>query len=299
MQPIYANDWLNVLSKHHYEGGRHSYSEGPVFVAMENMYEYLHSGAGLQDVISAGSDYGLALQDSNPVSRDMAKWLNFIDWSQHPGYEDATIPARCRKEKCKITDSHSIKCYSFTDSTFSIVPFLATNRWFVTNCNVPNIPNVHHVPFGVPDWYKITPFTPTDDEFDSRRIDFFACWSNNTVERKQLSGILKNFDSVHFYEPNLSHEEFQDMLLCSKVVLCPEGNGYDSYRILEALYAGATPWIIVNDLDNCYWTKAYPGVPVYSIKQVLSLLQEPAKRIQVDMTPFDMEYWQNLVNTTV
>ena len=55
-----------------------------------------------------------------------------------------------------------------------------------------------------------------------------------------------------------TYEEYLTELADNMFVMCPNGNGLDSYRIWEALYVGSTP--IVHYDNWCDWMKELPVV---------------------------------------
>lgn len=225
-------------------------------------------------VISADSDYGLVLQEENPVWADTFKWLyGFVKIDENLGYQDIQIPGRCIKELCKLTDKYSVKMYAFTQSTFDEIPDNVV-RWYATNVNVAD-EKIVHIPFGIPDWSENLIQAYRDGGFKvfSRNKEPYAQFQPNTAERLFILKNAKNNGFAIDVDENgslktVSHEEFIDKLTKSRIVISPCGNGFDSFRILESIYCGAIPAVQALPYTN-EWIKAYEELPitVFKVKQ--------------------------------
>lgn len=173
----------------------------------------------------------------------MLKWLPMTDISQI-GYRDLYIPARLVGEDCKLTDKYCVKMYSWTRSTFTDIP---VKKWYCTNANIEH-EKVIQIPFGCDrESYNLIQkykARPKEDKL-------FVCFSSNTNERHLLKKQLKSLEGVDLQE-NLDKEAYIYKVCTSKYVLCPPGNGLDSYRALESIYAGSIPVI-----DQDIWSKCY------------------------------------------
>ena len=65
--------------------------------------------------------------------------------------------------------------------------------------------------------------------------------NTNNYERKNIKDKFISNDLLFFDEPNLSFEQYSSRLREYEFVLCPWGNGFDTHRLWEALYAGSIP----------------------------------------------------------
>lgn len=59
--------------------------------------------------------------------------------------------------------------------------------------------------------------------------------------REHFKQVIDTVDYIDWDIPNLSIEKFFDKILEYKMVLCPMGNGVDTHRLWEVLYAGRIP----------------------------------------------------------
>ena len=73
---------------------------------------------------------------------------------------------------------------------------------------------------------------------------------------------------------HMPKEEYRKRLNTSLAILCPSGNGADTHRLWESLYAGC--WGIVEDNDHtkCLMEQypALPLIPVASPKDIADIL---------------------------
>ncbi len=273
---------------------------GPIFVHMGHIYFFFKRIQSLDKkyvVVSAASDYGLTNQAQDPVWFDMVKWIqNFVNVDAKSEYSPVLIPARCDHRFCKIDDKYSIKMHSWTGFTIDSVP-VNVARWYATNINVDH-PKVTRIPFGIPDWTydKILARRQKGEHLKQKRpIDVFYSCSPNNVERMNLFNALRQISSgpvgqqlkIHIGD-NMPHDDYVAGIFNSKYVLCPEGNGYDSFRVLEAIYAGAVPVLRGNT-----WNQVYQGLPVIYVSdwgQILKLKDFPQQTL--DNTTADMVEWR-------
>lgn len=248
-------------------------------------------------VISACSDYGITLQDENPIWQDMKKWFDFVPIDENLGYNPLLIPQRCDTRFCKITDIYSVKMHAFTKSTFNKIP-KSIAKWYCTNCDIKD-GRVVPIPFGIPDWSQklIEEARAKNLHTESdRTTGFYINFQNNTAERVAIKNRYQGgrMNTAKVISNEISHEDYINNLLSSIYVVSPPGNGYDSYRVLESLYCGAIP-IVANTRPF----DAYSNLPVIKIDNFgyLEQLQKEAgfKIFQNDLvnTTADMDYWSN------
>lgn len=251
-------------------------------------------------IISANSDYGLCYQHQNPVWQDLKKWLDFIPIDETYAYNSLLVPARGNIERCKITDTYSIKMHTFTKSTFSEIPN-SIRRWYSTNCNI--LGGATPIPFGIPDWsYDLISKARSKNRHKETKKDIgvYINFQNNTAERVAIKDKYRKYQgenspiSVKVIEGEISHEEYVENLLRSVYVVSPPGNGLDCFRTLEALYCGAIPLIA----DN-YAAAAYDGLPVVKmtnfgdIEKMVAQFGYKVFHSELEETRADFEYWRN------
>jgi hypothetical protein len=201
-------------------------------------------------VISAESDYGLVSQEEHPVNKDMSSWLELIrsqrgdDYLDDGNYESLFIPPRCVPENCKFTDLYSLKCAMFTHSTFPHIP--PNMRILTTNTDLEDA-RVTKIPFGIRPSTRDEMFELHKELFDRPKADkLYVNFTSYTLERRDLLVNYRNRkaatdDKFIVIEESIEWSEYIRHMSECKFVLCPEGNGIDCYRNLEAHYLGCAP----------------------------------------------------------
>ena len=85
---------------------------GVVYCNIEHIHKFFNKCSQTNNkyiVVSAFSDYGVALQREHPVPLDMLKFIPFLE-SQilDLGYNALQIPPRCEVERCDISHKYSV-----------------------------------------------------------------------------------------------------------------------------------------------------------------------------------------------
>jgi len=206
-----------------------------VFCHCDNVAQLFKENAGADPyvLISAQSDFGPRYQEEHPVWADMEKWLHFLPPYITPelGYKGFDIPPRCRLDSCRPEDKYSIKCYSFTRSTFPAIPDNVV-RWFCTNSEIAE---TTYIPFGT-EKENLHLLTPRKEK---SKFCYYNCKAY-TYERAQLWQLCRQTNYITVKQ-DVSHQEFMDDLASHSLIVCPPSNGIDSYRIWQALYSGSVP----------------------------------------------------------
>lgn len=266
---------------------------GLVYVPLDRIGQFLklcNTTKNKYVVVSALSDYGIEYQSRKSVSRDMLNWINFIlDKVPDLRYEPLIIPPRCNIEECKISDTYSVKMYTYTKNTFDYIPENIL-WWFCTNLNV-DIQNSTKIPFGCAEWtyqYLNRKYIIQQHKIDKLYVNF----QTNTVERFALMRNLRNIDWCTV-ESGLSHEDYINRIRKHKWVFCPEGNGLDSYRITEALSVGSIPVMI---RDN--WNECYENLPIIFLDKLEDLCYNKLINSEVAELNYELiskEFWLNQI----
>jgi hypothetical protein len=79
------------------------------------------------------------------------------------------------------------------------------------------------------------------DEIAAKRLRLFAAFAPTTPERDGLLGRLARSPLVDVARRRLGPRRYQDRLRRYRFVVAPRGNGIDTHRLWEALYADAIP----------------------------------------------------------
>jgi len=257
-------------------------------------------------VVSAFSDYGFARQKERPVSDDMKKMLALIAFNEQildhyisdsgQDYKALQIEARCDHEQCRKQHEFSIKCYAYTYST---VPNIPSNvkKWFLANSMVHD-DRIQGIPLGVgkdggEDIFNVSKMGIPKQNY------LYINWQDNTVERAHI----KNYFLSHnpsWCTIRLDPLPFTDYLkdmASHAFVLCPQGNGIDCYRMLEAIYLGCVP--VVERSPTMEYLKDLPIMMVDSFFDInMSMLKEFSQKTQGVTPNIDkskLSYWKEKI----
>lgn len=136
---------------------------------------------------------------------------------------------------------------TITKKLFDKKPICITN-WYSTNVGYRH-DSLHSIPLGISDSYNINNFstnhinnyqqTTFDKKIDKLFINFRV--NTNTKERQKLVEKLKHKKYVFIDEYSNNPVSYIEKLSKYKYVLCPWGNGIDTYRLWETLMSGSIP----------------------------------------------------------
>tara|TARA_A100001035_G_scaffold52023_2_gene37965 strand:- start:35899 stop:36957 length:1059 start_codon:yes stop_codon:yes gene_type:complete len=122
-------------------------------------------------------------------------------------------------------------------------------KWYSINVETHN-KNLHPLPMGLAGSYskknlhsKDFPDLNPNKFFNKKSVNLYINFQVNTnfKERAPLLRTFKNKDWANIDPPNNSKSKYLEKLQKHTFVLCPWGNGVDSHRIWETLYAGSIP----------------------------------------------------------
>ena len=266
-------------------------TDGLVYVPLDRIAQFFklcNYTSNNYVLVSGKSDYGIELQKDKPVSLDMIRWINMIMGNMPDlRYEPLHIPARCNLEECKISDTFSVKMYSYTGATFDRVPS-NVKWWFCVNMNV-DLPRTTKIPYGVAPWS-----CHGTQNFSSvlKEEKLYVNVLPNTIERYNLvKGLAAVPWAVVDKAGSLSHSEFYDKLHRFKWILCPEGNGLDSYRVMETLAAGSIPVMVKDRWNSCY----SDNLPVILLDKWNDLSYNKLCDVEGSLAAIEKDFWLNKI----
>tara|TARA_A100001015_G_scaffold288090_1_gene358596 strand:+ start:140 stop:1204 length:1065 start_codon:yes stop_codon:yes gene_type:complete len=123
------------------------------------------------------------------------------------------------------------------------------DKWYTVNLNLED-KNIFSIPIGLSNDYS--PKNPNGDDFikfyekNKRMVKENKLYINiqkntNLKEREKILENFRNKEWVEIDEPNLTIENYLNRLNEYKFILCPWGNGFDTHRFWETIYAGSIP----------------------------------------------------------
>lgn len=217
-----------------------------VYVTTEGAPELFRQlqGSGRRVVVVSGEcDYTVELQQRAHPNADLYKLAASVDWGvlgdYRQGYHSLQVGPACVPERCRPTDTYSLRTDRFTWETFAGLPD-EVEHWFVTNLNVEH-ERMTLLPFGVNNHGPGADVLPEYAGVPKRRR-LYVNFQDNTLERVRLKRSYRSGEHALCRDTaDLPVRDFyQDMASC-QFVLCPAGNGVDCYRVWEALYLGCVP----------------------------------------------------------
>lgn len=184
-------------------------------------------------------------------------------------------------------------------------------RWFTTNVNQKHY-KLTALPIGLENnrWmHKIDKIKIMSDKWAEDKECRNLIYMNhncktNPFKRYEPYQILEKKDFVTA-ESGVNFQNFEsyiDNVYKHTFVICPEGNGIDTHRVWEALYMGAIPIVIHNELYSHF--KSLPIMKVQAWSDVtIENLDNWIKGVYY-LTPWDFsklrfDYWSNKILTAV
>lgn len=136
--------------------------------------------------------------------------------------------------------------HSITNELFKLKP-KCISQWYSINVNFSS-PDLIPIPLGLSNENEknlnIKHFSKLKE--NKNKIEkIYVNFQKNTNYSKRSNHFkkFKNKSFVHIDEPNLQLDDYAEQLNSYKFILCPEGNGIDTHRVWESLYAGSVPII--------------------------------------------------------
>jgi len=137
--------------------------------------------------------------------------------------------------------------HSINKKLFRFKPH-SVSRWYSTNVNYENSKLIP-IPLGLANGYSpknLNKKNYANLQKEKNKIEkIYINFEQNTnyFHRIKLKKKLRNKDFVFIENKKLTLEKYINDLSSYKFILCPWGNGLDSHRIWESLYAGSKPII--------------------------------------------------------
>ena len=142
---------------------------------------------------------------------------------------------------------------------------ICINQWFAVNVSYDH-KDLHHIPLGISESFRkrhlnINYLNEMTKPFKQTKRESLYVNFNQNTNRKVRNGILKilkkkNFTTTGSY--GLEVSDYIKDIKHNQYVLCPTGNGFDTYRLWETLIIGSSP--VVNSTKNYL---EFRNLPIY------------------------------------
>ena len=122
--------------------------------------------------------------------------------------------------------------------------------------------------------------------------------NTNYFHRTRVKNRLKDNPIVIFDDPNLENNKYIQNLVFYKYVVAPLGNGADSHRIWEALYAGSIP--IVFDSPTFTTLKNLPHIYIDNISQLKKFsLIDKTNNEKFNFDKLNIDWWLKKIRKNI
>lgn len=195
-----------------------------------------------------------------------------------------------------------------TKKDFNLKP-KSVEKWFSVNVGYKT-DSLTPIPIGLASEFSKKNLIPSNYKFENfsvnnylkNDINLYINFQINTnyKERSQLFNQFTKETWVHIDYPNLHKETYLQNLKSHTFVFCPWGNGIDTHRFWETLYAGSIP---ITKYHPTY--EAASGLPVLFVKEYSEinekLLYDFMNNFKIENYNFEKltkDYWKNIVAAT-
>ena len=134
--------------------------------------------------------------------------------------------------------------HSITKELFKLKP-TCISEWYSININF-NSPDLIPIPLGLSNENEKNLNKKHFSKLKENKNKIYKIYINfqkntNYIKRNKHIKKFKNKTFIHIDEPNLQLDVYAEKLNSYKFILCPVGNGIDTHRVWESLYAGSVP----------------------------------------------------------
>jgi len=179
------------------------------------------------------------------------------------------------------------------------------SKWFAINVDYEH-PNLIPLPIGLSNDYSPKNILKDDYEdlaevaFNEKTNLMYVNFQRNTnfISRYKLESKLKNYIWVHHEYPQLEIKQYLKHLQSFKFIFSPHGNGIDTHRLWETIYAGSIP--VLEEHINF---KFYSDLPIIFYKDnkelTLKYLQNKEKDVNLESfssRKLSIPYWLEIIN---
>ena len=168
------------------------------------------------------------------------------------------------------------------------------SKWYSTNVNV-NKKDLIPIPYGLSNSYSTKNLLKHDfkamlNKEKSNLVYLNFEVNTNYFHRSKLKKILSKQEGFSLEMSTLDLLQYSENLNTFKYILCPWGNGFDTHRVWESLYAGGTP-IVPEHLTF----KTTQNLPVITYKNIDELnfnyIMSVQKNLKYKYSELNIEFW--------
>ena len=191
--------------------------------------------------------------------------------------------------------------YPINKKVFDLRP-ACIDKWYAVNVEYEH-EDLIPIPIGLANYYcgitlKIEEILSSDDCTKSTKLLYVNNRkSTNPIVRNWIYEYFKNNDWCTLKEYPLSFEEYKKDLIDHKFMICPQGNGVDTHRLWECIYAGVVPVV-----ENHIIYKNMQDLPILFVNSFREVDKEKLINFNLSdkkIEKIDIQYWKKLINTNL
>lgn len=182
------------------------------------------------------------------------------------------------------------------------------SKWFSINIDIER-EDLIPIPYGLANSYSPKNLFKTDfknlknkEKINSVYLNFEV--NTNYFHRNKLRKKLSLKDNFFQEIKKLSLTDYLEKLNSYKYILCPWGNGFDTHRLWESLYAGSIA--VVPEHITFKTTENLPVIRFQNIEELdINFIYEKQKKLKYDYDILNIDFWlrkirenKNLKNIT-
>tara|TARA_B100000579_G_scaffold8835_1_gene6630 strand:+ start:2847 stop:3863 length:1017 start_codon:yes stop_codon:yes gene_type:complete len=175
-------------------------------------------------------------------------------------------------------------------------------KWYSINVNFIS-EKLISIPLGLANNYEKNLSVENYENFDykgnyykSKKNLLYINFNINT-NKSERSNIYEHYSKaewVKFTKPDSNLDKYIDNLKNSNFVFCPPGNGIDTHRLWETLYAGSIP-IVKKNINNLF----YENLPIFLYENLNDVNKESLKNFllkdkEYDLNQLEINFWRNI-----
>lgn len=265
------------------------------------------------DFIQGDKFVGLAKYTYAPASRHdedynhLPNTLNIGELKDGDIIYTHTMYAKQLFELLRHLDVKTVVITHNSDETVDFPPPDNVIMWYTPNVAI-NHPRIQSVPLGLendrycPNIHKKEKIITKLKQSRNYRNLVYMNFNINTnpTQRRHIYNTLKNkpWVTVDMRKNGDDYDNYIDNIYNHKFVICPEGNGIDTYRIWECLYLGTIP-IILDNINNSFYWDYLPVSVIRSPRQITKQFLNNDDVISTldcwNMEMLKFSYWENKI----
>ena len=201
--------------------------------------------------------------------------------------------------------------HPISDTELDLLEQPNLKAWFANNINIRH-PKLHAVPLGLPNEvdYEIQGNTRAIHEVaQSPKVIKNLAYMNFKIqtfpaERKKVYELFSDKSWVATDAINCDmdgHKQYLNNIRSCSFCICPRGNGFDSHRLMEALYLGTIPIV-----KKCIAMEQFYDLPCVFIddwsevnEEFLHKKYDEIMKRDYDLSKLHMSYWCDRIATAV